>query len=735
MAIDLIDPEGRLRSVEDKDLAQAQAQGYRVPTGQEAWAGEHPLGATLLGGVRALPFGETALQARGEALGISPEVNAATLRALETQNPRADLAGAAIGTLGMAALTGPLTTGVKTAALEGGLYGLSQVIDEGAIENRGATLEEMAAGSLRGALMGGTLAGGVKLAGFAAKKFAAPRLVERMTEKADEMEWAALTKGNNASRRVTPEMQEEILAAAREAGVTGKLLGAIDEDALQAATKVRDRAQAELQKAVDSVDATKFTPEVLSARVTNRIWDVMEEAGVNRNPTLAKYMDSAAEKRLRNEVDALRTVQDLQKWADGTLTKLAASKTMKGEIAKLRLQAVQEVLDDVTKGTYKTALKKLNSAKKLTEFLDYQVTNAGAFTDINAARAIAGAAGFGVGGPAGAVAAAAIAPVLSKRAGLFGAAALRSMATPSSLAAGLLKRASVVTAPFMAMARQRLERAAAESPDRALAEHVALAREPDGARYLGALGLMPETDSEAVAASERLAALDGLNAMGEARNERWEASTSALLRGEKLASTPPSGDFESKKTALKAFLNDAEQHFATNGVPGASAEALGMAVNAARYLEGRLPKDPYQGPDSLRRPFEPSPADRQKWLRYAEAVEDPQNVLIRMSNGTLLPEHVEAFQAAYPTLYADLQSKLYEALHVWDKPVNYRTKLQLGLFFGPKAFGLDQDVMQVLQAAQAIDSEPQNGSMSPDGRQKVSVSRNLETQAQRLQGR
>lgn len=740
MPTDLIDPEGRLRTVEDKDLAAAREQGYRLPSGQEAWASEHPGSAALLGGIRALPFGETALQARGESLGIDPGVNAATMKALESQNPNADFAGSAGSTLATAVATGPLTTGVKAAVVEGGIWGLSNVLDEAAIENRGATVEEVAAGGLKGALAGGLFFGGLKLAGKAATKFAGSTLAEKAAAKADDMEWAALTKGNNAAKVVTPELRDDILQAARDAGVTGKLGSAVGPDAAAAAAVARDEARAALNAAIEGAEAQlpkKGGIAALRERVVNRIWDTMDEAGVGRNPTTVKLMTTAQERKLRGEVGALTSLKDLRAWADDTLERLAASKSVKGDMGRLKLKAVHEVLSEVTDGAYAQAQKKLVAAQKLSSFLDYQVANAGAFTDINAARAIAGAAGFGVGGPLGAAVAAGIEPVLSRRAGLFGAAVLRSAGTAASLSDGLLRRAAMVTVPFMTAARQRLERAAADGPDSVLAEHVSLARGPGGSNYLGAMGMADESPSETAAGSARLAAIDGLNVAGEERGARWDGAIASILAGKPLpGGFATTGDFETKRDALKAFVANAEQHYEHGAVPALRAEALGMAVNAARYLEERLPKNPSPpGPESLKRPWEPSLAEKQKWLRYLEAVEDPQNVLARMANGSLMPEHVEAFQAAYPKLYADLQSKLYETLHVWDKPVGYRQKLQLSLMFGPQAFGMDTDALRVLQASQAVEGEPQGGSMKPDGRQKVSVSRNLETQAQRLQGR
>lgn len=740
MPVDLIDPEGRLRSVDDADLETARSQGYRPASGQEAWATEHPGKAAFIAGVRALPFGTTALQARGETLGIDPTTNADTLKALEERNPAASTAASVGTTLATGFATGGAGWGAVLA--EGGLYGLSAVVDEHAIENREATVEEMAAGGLKGALVGGAFFGGLKLAGKAASKLSGLGLSEHLTTKADNLEWDALTSGNNAAKAVSPELKAEVLRTAREAGITGGLLNSVDKKAATVAREVADAAESEMKAALQAADAAleaKGGVGVLRERVVNKIWDTWEEAGLSRNPTTAKHMTAPAEKALREEIGALRSAADLHAWAEDTLERLSKSKTSKGVLNRLKLQAVREVLSDIGTSSYAQAAKKFQASKKLAEFLDYQVTNGENFSKLNTARAAMGALGFGAGGPVGAVAAAAIAPVLNRRGGLFGAALLRGAAVPAAMAKGLLGRASVVPTALMATARARLERASAEGgPEAVLAEHANLAREPGGDTYLASLGLSRETPEEVTAASARLAALDGLAVAGEDRQARWEASIGGLLGGGKV---PASGrvsnkDFKARQDALLAFLDNAEAHFEPGALASTHAEALGLAVNAARYLKERLPKDPNPpGPDSLKRPWEPSEADKQKWLRYLEAVEDPQNVLSRMSDGSLMPEHVEAFQAAYPTLYADLQSKLYEALHTWQDPVSYRTKLQLSLMFGPKAFGLDQDAMKVLQASQAIDEKPQGGSMSPDGRQKVSVSRNLETQAQRLQGR
>jgi hypothetical protein len=76
---------------------------------------------------------------------------------------------------------------------------------------------------------------------------------------------------------------------------------------------------------------------------------------------------------------------------------------------------------------------------------------------------------------------------------------------------------------------------------------------------------------------------------------------------------------------------------------------------------------------------------------------------------------------------------MVEALGKWDKPLPYAKRAGLQAFLGPAVTGMSGQQMSLIQQSHATVSPPVTG--KPDGRQTVDAAKNMQTQAQRLEGR
>lgn len=291
-----------------------------------------------------------------------------------------------------------------------------------------------------------------------------------------------------------------------------------------------------------------------------------------------------------------------------------------------------------------------------------------------------------------------------------------------------------------------LEAAAARSPQDLLETHMQLANSDAGEEYMAAVGLKHEGPDEARAGEQRLAVLQAIQAQAAVVDSAIDESLGAFLSGKgKLVPSKPV-NYEKKLAEVQALLRDPESAFAempgmaVGAAPGTVTQAQARQMQIAQYLHDRAPKSPYEGlPDALKRPWKPSTAEVRTWGQVVEAAENPLAVVERLQYGTVTKAQVETLQTLYPRIYAELQEKLTEKLYTAKAPLRPYQKAQVELILGSDRFGLTkqqrlaiQDVHATLGRKEGV--QPPQGA-GPDGRQQVNVEANLETQAQKLQGR
>lgn len=161
-----------------------------------------------------------------------------------------------------------------------------------------------------------------------------------------------------------------------------------------------------------------------------------------------------------------------------------------------------------------------------------------------------------------------------------------------------------------------------------------------------------------------------------------------------------------------------EMHSELNTVmPSVQAQIGAQVYNTVEFLQSKMPTDPnaqyqmfptkqpYVMPDSVRAKFE----------RYVDAINDPMQTLKYMAEGKLTPEHVEALQAVYPSLYTEAQRTVIEVLSQ-KNDLTFQQKVQLNLLmqaptmpaFNPTVFGSIQQQYAIIEEEEKRKKVPQS---------------------------
>ena len=111
-------------------------------------------------------------------------------------------------------------------------------------------------------------------------------------------------------------------------------------------------------------------------------------------------------------------------------------------------------------------------------------------------------------------------------------------------------------------------------------------------------------------------------------------------------------------------------------------QGLHTAVsNGVAFLSQKIPQGSDQLPMSY--DFKPSRAQKAKFSRYFDAVNDPISVLDQIKKGTVSHEHMEALQAVHPDLLSDMQKKVMENMDPEkDKNLPRLVKISIAKFLG-----------------------------------------------------
>lgn len=142
------------------------------------------------------------------------------------------------------------------------------------------------------------------------------------------------------------------------------------------------------------------------------------------------------------------------------------------------------------------------------------------------------------------------------------------------------------------------------------------------------------------------------------------------------------------------------------------------AMRAGVFLASKIPE-----PLPSQRLLDPtatgkmSPSDTRKFSLYAQAVNDPKQVLEEFSRGKIVPEKVEALRAVYPSMFQQLQIQVIrnvaEAAQA-GKPVEYTQRIRLGLLLdAPTDTSITATGINYRQNLYAVSAQQGNPNSAP----------------------
>lgn len=171
---------------------------------------------------------------------------------------------------------------------------------------------------------------------------------------------------------------------------------------------------------------------------------------------------------------------------------------------------------------------------------------------------------------------------------------------------------------------------------------------------------------------------------------------------------------------------------------GLASGMLATAANAARFLASKLPTTytPALGAAEL-----VDPIALAKFDRYAEAVENPVEILEKLGAGTLTQEHTEAIREVYPALYQDVQTRVMNSIAqaaADNRPISFNKRITLGILLNaPTDQSLQPFALRSIQAVHASTVDPAEALRNRPSKVKsgadVNFAGRAETQADRVE--
>jgi hypothetical protein len=153
----------------------------------------------------------------------------------------------------------------------------------------------------------------------------------------------------------------------------------------------------------------------------------------------------------------------------------------------------------------------------------------------------------------------------------------------------------------------------------------------------------------------------------------------------------------------------------SDAAPKTTQVATATALRGLQFLSDKLPpsrRDQFSLQPQLQPKTRASDAEISRFMRYAEAIDDPVIVLREAKAGTLTRDHVEAVKAVYPALHEQMRGEVMNYLMASKRDLPYARRIQLGILLDiPTDKTLSPDFMRAVQAT--FTSAEQAGAESP----------------------
>lgn len=173
--------------------------------------------------------------------------------------------------------------------------------------------------------------------------------------------------------------------------------------------------------------------------------------------------------------------------------------------------------------------------------------------------------------------------------------------------------------------------------------------------------------------------------------------------------------------------------------PKVSAGATATVMAGLAFLASKLPpsrQDPYSLQPQTQTKSRASDAEVARFMRYAQAVDDPLIVLKEAKKGTLTRDHVEAVKEVYPRLYEEMRGEVLRTVVDSRSPLPYSARIQLGILLDiPTDKTLSPDFLTAIQATFSSDEKAGAESPPPTLSRDVNVAGDLQTATQQAVSR
>lgn len=156
------------------------------------------------------------------------------------------------------------------------------------------------------------------------------------------------------------------------------------------------------------------------------------------------------------------------------------------------------------------------------------------------------------------------------------------------------------------------------------------------------------------------------------------------------------------------------------------AEAQAVRIAAlGQLLSDKLPR--HEAPslygEDQGKPPRVTPAEREEFLKYWRAANDPMSVVEDAANGKLSTEGVEVLRTGYPQLYDGLRLSVLDELQKGEKP-SWKQRLLLGQMLElPTDLALEADLLATLQSSAASAEADAAATVTPRGAPDTSAAR------------
>lgn len=614
--------------VEGAELASAGAKAFSVARAAEQGAG-------LLGG---------AARAAG-----------APIRAVSALGGGVERAAGAL--LGDSRLARYAAKGAGMAA-EGAAFGGAQEIDESVLGDHELNAEKILAAMGHGALAGGALGVG----GHAVSEAATAglrRLAPKLEEWSGEQAWKAL----GATKAITKE------AEVRGGGISAVGRTLLEEDVVPRTPGVRG--------VVDSM----LTPEEMLPRIQEarqRIGSQIGDVTANSNATtkLSEVVE-ALDKTiapLRQKAGFEGVVNSLDGYRESLLSKFAPHATaegvtsLDGKIPIRDLIAQRQALDDLV---YKEA-KSLDPNLRVSFLREIRGNLQG--LELGAIDRAAEQ----MGGPG--------AKELRELNKKYQHLSLAEKAATETQAANKTNRNFSLT--------DYLSAGSALAGGHPLAAPVVAF----GHRFM-----RQRWNAMAAAAADKIASMNVIQRAVGTVDRQIDANVSRFFNAERRATQARirfSRPSETKESARERYPERVEDVRKLTAAPAVKADAIAKHLNgidahapntvkavaertqaATDFMASKLPSghlDPNSLTPHLERP-RVSDAEMTRFMRYADAVDNPLSVVADLKDGRISREGVEVLQKVYPKMYQQVRESIQSGLAGLKKPLPYNETVQLGV--------------------------------------------------------